>query len=150
MKKISLLFILFITAFSISSCEREKCGCTYPAELNFLKSWRLIYTDVNGKQVPSDKKEIITFDAFNKPKAVYKKEVDDIVVEQTVVDAIKETSNSDKNEVVVTMTLDNIAYKQKLKLVYVAGQTQTLLATTKVKASDNFSDYILHYELYQP
>ncbi len=149
MKKVPLLLILCSVVFSISSCSRENCGCTYPVELNFLKSWRLIYTDINGKQVPSDNKEIITFDAFNKPRAVYKKEIDDVVIEQTVVDAIKETGNSDKNEVIVTLTLDNIAYKQKLKLVYISGQPQTLLATTKVKASENFSDYILHYELYE-
>ncbi len=148
MKKTVLPFILFVITFSISSCDSDKCGCTYPAELNFLKSWRLIYTDVNGKQVPSDNKEIITFDSFNKRIPVYKKEIDDVVVEQTVVDAIKETS--DRDEVVVTMTLDNIAYKQKLKLVYIAGQTQTLVATPKVKASENFGNYILHYELYQP
>ncbi len=150
MKKTSLLLMLFSTVFFISSCGSDHCGCTYPVVLSFYKSWRLIYTDINGKQVPSDKNEIITLDSFNKPKAVYKKEIDDVVIEETVVDGIKETSNSNRNEVIVTFTLDKVTYKQKLRLLeFVTGQPQNLVATAKIKANENFGDYTLHYEFYK-
>ncbi|MEA5403890.1 hypothetical protein VB776_13260 [Arcicella sp. DC2W] len=150
MKKTSLLLLLLSSIFFISSCGSENCGCTYPVELSFLKSWRLLYTDINGKQVPSDKKEIITLDSFQKTVPIYTKEIDDSVVEKTFIDSIKETSSSNRNEVVVTFTLDKVIYKQKLRLLdFVTGQPQNLIATAKIKADENFGDFTLHYEFYK-
>lgn len=150
MKKTVLLFILFIITFSISSCDSDKCGCVSPPfDSEFYKSWRLSYTDVNGKQVPSDKKEILTLYSTGTAtvKAFYKNEIDDEVIENTAAN-INKANDSSQNAIIVTITLNNVIYKQKLKQIYVSGQPPMLVATTKVKENENFGDYILHYDLY--
>lgn len=146
MKKSISILLLFLVI--ITGCKDDQnCGCTYPFSTAIYNSWVLDFTDVKGQQVPSARKEVISFDANEKRTYFFQKVIDNLVIESTLIGQLKEV-NTDTKEMIVSVTIDGKDYKQKVRVIYDSQNVEkSLLATERIASSDEFGAYILHYNL---
>ncbi len=146
MKKSFSILLLCLIIFT--GCKSDQnCGCTYPFSLAIYNSWLLDFRDINGQQVPSTKKEIISFDATEKRTYFFQKTIDNVITESTQNGQLKEI-NTETKEIIVSLSINGKDYKQKIRVLYDNQNIEkSLLATERVATSEEFGAYVLHYNL---